>query len=131
MNKIKIGLPSNGEDISSFFANTFERCSYFVIMESTRPKAIITFLNYAQSAARGAGIQSAQSLVDQHVKAVITPQIGSDALDILQDEGIRIYMGIVGTIQENIEAFLQGRLVEIKMAAGSQITSKLLVDCDY
>lgn len=131
MNKTKIGLPSNSEDLSSLLANTFERCFYFVIVESDRQEVIITFLNCAQSAARGAGIQTAQSLVDQQVEIVITMRIGSDALGVLQDEGIRIYMGIVGTLQENIEAFRQGRLVEIKMAAGSHITSKLLVDCDY
>ncbi|UCG03748.1 MAG: NifB/NifX family molybdenum-iron cluster-binding protein [Candidatus Heimdallarchaeota archaeon] len=131
MNISIIGIPSNSGDISNPLANTFERCNFFIIVESKRPEVIRTFLNCAQTAARGAGIQTAQSLVDQHVKAVITLQIGLDAFYILQEKGIRIYIGIMGTIKENIETFNQRRLIELKMVAGSQVTSQLLVDCIY
>jgi predicted Fe-Mo cluster-binding NifX family protein len=113
--KTKIALPTNGEDLSTYISNSLERCLHFIIVDSDKQEAAKSFLNCAQIAARGAGIQIAQSLIDQQVEIVITPQIDSEALSYLQNAGIGIYLGIEGSLKENIEALSQKRLVEIKL----------------
>jgi len=50
---------------------------------------------------------------------VITPQIGINAFNVLRVAGIRVYLGNAGTIQENMDTYRQGRLVETKMALKS------------
>ena len=110
----KTVFPSNGKNLSTPLASTFERCSYFVIVNSNQENAVTAFLNDAQTAARGADIQAAQLLVDQQIEIVITLQIDFVALNILQKAGIRVYLGIDGTIQENIDLYQQRKLVEIR-----------------
>jgi predicted Fe-Mo cluster-binding NifX family protein len=84
-------------------------------VDSDRQEVITTFLNSAQCAARGAEIQVAQSLIDQQVETVISPEVDSNSYVILQKAGVKIYLGIKGTLEENIESFHQKKLVELKM----------------
>ncbi|MFX1284920.1 MAG: NifB/NifX family molybdenum-iron cluster-binding protein [Promethearchaeota archaeon] len=115
LNGLKTCLPSNGIDTSSPLAESFERCSYFVIADLNRQE-ITSFVNYVQTFPRGESIQTAQMIIDQQVETVIVPEIDSSTLNILQKAGIKIFLGIDGTIQENIDLFSQGRLVEIKIS---------------
>ncbi len=115
---MRIGIPSTGNNLDQSFASVFGRCSHFVVIESETRKVITAFPNNAQNAAGGAGIQAAQSLIDQQVDVVIAPRLGPNAWNVLQGAGVKIYTGINGTLQQNIEAFLAGKLDETTMAAG-------------
>lgn len=113
---MKISIVSDGKDLLSPLASTFERCPCFIIINLNREESITSFLNDAETAPRGAEIQAAQLLVDHRVDVVITPQIGINAFNVLQIAGIQVYLGNAGTLQENVDAYCQGRLVETKMA---------------
>lgn len=115
---MKIGLPSNGETLAHPFAPNFGRCSFFVIYDSDTKQIENVYLNAAQGAAGGAGIQASQSLVDNQVEVVIAPQMGPNAWNVLQSTGIKVYTGIGGTLQQNIDAFLTGQLSEMSEARG-------------
>jgi predicted Fe-Mo cluster-binding NifX family protein len=115
---MKIGLPSNGNNLSDPFAPIFGRCSYFVIYDSRNNKVVTSYPNGAQNATGGAGIQAAQSMINNQVEVVIAPQLGPNAWNVLQGAGIKIYMGIMGTLQQNIDAFLAGQLNEMTAARG-------------
>jgi len=112
----KTCLPSNGTDLSTPLAASFEYCSYFVIADANQQKIITFILNDAQTAARGACILTAQLIIDQKVQTIITPKIDSLTLNILQKAGIRIYLGNNGTLQENLDLFRQRRLVQVRIA---------------
>ena len=113
-----IGLPSNGNDLDQSFAPNFGRCSYFIIYDTTSQKLLKAYSNDAQNAAGGAGIQAAQTLINNKVDTVIAPQVGPNAWNVLQGAGIKIYSGINGTVQENVDALLNGQLNEMTMARG-------------
>ncbi|MFX1286354.1 MAG: NifB/NifX family molybdenum-iron cluster-binding protein [Promethearchaeota archaeon] len=110
---MKIGIPSNGNDLSQAFATVFGRCSHFVVVDSSEQKIITTYPNEARNAAGGAGIQAAQSLINQQVEVIIAPRMGPNAWNVLQGAGIKIFTGINGTVQQNIEAYIAGKLVEM------------------
>lgn len=118
---MKIGLPSTNNELSSPFATIFGRCSYFIIVDSETQDILDAFPNSAQNAAGGAGIQAAQSLVNHQVDIVIAPQMGPNAFRVLQNAGITIYSGNMGTVIQNIEAFKKGKLNEMTIAGGSGI----------
>ena len=115
---MKIGLPSEGETINNYFAANFGRCPFFIIFDTLTNKIITAYPNNAQNAAGGAGIQAAQSLINDQVDTVIVPQIGPNAWNVLKNANIKIYTGIPGTVQENINAILSGKLEETRTAAG-------------
>ncbi len=116
LNMMKTCLPSNGTDLSTPLASSFEYCSYFVIVDANQQKILTFILNDAQTAARGASILTAQLIINQNVQTIITPEIDSLTLNILQKAGIRIYLGTNGTLRKNVDLFRQGRLVEVKIA---------------
>jgi predicted Fe-Mo cluster-binding NifX family protein len=118
VNKMKIGLPSNGSDLSAGFAAHFGRCQHFLIYDTDNNELLNSFPNSARNASGGAGIQAAQELVNEKVEVVIAPQIGPNAWDVLQVAKIRIYIGINGTVQDNITAFKNGELNEMTVAQG-------------
>jgi predicted Fe-Mo cluster-binding NifX family protein len=113
-----IGLPSNGNDLNQLFAPNFGRCSYFIIYDTTSQEMLTAYSNAAQGAAGGAGIQAAQSLINNKVDTVIAPQVGPNAWNVLQGAGIKVYTGVHGTIQQNIDALLNEQLNEMTMARG-------------
>ncbi|MFX1423418.1 MAG: NifB/NifX family molybdenum-iron cluster-binding protein [Promethearchaeota archaeon] len=116
---MKIGLASTGTTLDLLFANVFGRCSFFVIVDSENKEVLTVFPNKARNAAGGAGIQAAQSLIDQKIDAIIAPRLGPNAWSVLKGAGVKIYTGINGTLQENIEAFLGGKLTEMTGASRS------------
>ena len=116
VNTMKTCLPSNGTDLSTPLASSFEQCSYFVLVDADQQKINTFILNDAQTAARGACVLTAQLIIDQKVQTIITPEINSATLNILQKAGIRIFLGTNGTLRENIDLFRQKRLVEVKIS---------------
>ncbi len=115
---MKIGLSSNGNSLSDPFASNFGRCSFFIVYDSSAKNIATAYSNTAQNAAGGAGIQAAQSMLDNGVEAVIAPQMGPNAWNVLQGANIKVFSGIMGSIQENIDAFLAGELKEMSGAHG-------------
>lgn len=114
-----IGLPANGQELSHSFSSVFGRCSHFVIIESSTMKVLNSFSNDARNASGGAGIQAAQMLIDQHVEVIIAPRLGPNAWNVLKSAGTTIFVGISGTLQENVDAFVAGKLNEMAMASES------------
>jgi predicted Fe-Mo cluster-binding NifX family protein len=66
------------------------------------------------NAARGAGIQAAQKVVDHQAEALITGAIGPNAFKSLSAAGVKIYHGATGTIENALRAYLEGQLTETK-----------------
>ena len=115
---MKIGLSSSGNEITSKFAQQFGRCPVFIIIDSETNEVTNSYPNQAQNAAGGAGIQAAQSLIDEKVEAVIAPQMGPNAFNVFTSAKIPIFTGINGTIEENIQAFNDKKLTEMTAAGG-------------
>lgn len=58
----------------------------------------------------GAGIQTAQMLVDRGVRAVLVGHIGPKAIKVLNNAGVQVYAGIEGTVRQSLEDWRKGRL---------------------
>jgi predicted Fe-Mo cluster-binding NifX family protein len=65
--------------------------------------------NAAQGASGGAGIQAAQYVVAQGAQAVLTGNVGPNAMDVLQAANIPVYPVAGGTVREAVEAFKAGK----------------------
>jgi len=58
----------------------------------------------------GVGIQSAQLIVSEGAKAVITDDIGVRGLEELSRLRVRVYTGVNGTARQALEWYQNGRL---------------------
>lgn len=106
---MKIALPVNDKSMESFVGNTFGRANYFLIYD-TKTKESVFVDNSAAVSQGGAGIKAAQTVVDSQVEALITPQCGENAAKVIQESNIKIYKIINDSIQDNINAFNNGKL---------------------
>jgi len=107
---MKIAITSQGEDLQSQVDNRFGRARTFIIydIDSGEFQAVSNEQNL--NAMQGAGVQSAQNVVNTGVEAVITGNCGPKAFSILEQADVTIYTGPKGSVQQAIDDFKAGKL---------------------
>ncbi|MDD3012863.1 MAG: NifB/NifX family molybdenum-iron cluster-binding protein, partial [Candidatus Gastranaerophilales bacterium] len=102
---MKIAITANSKDLDSKVDLRFGRAFGFIIYDLDNDK--YDFVDNVQNieAAQGAGIQAAQTVVNQDIEALITGHCGPKAFKVLSAADIKIYVGAQGTVKETIEKF--------------------------
>lgn len=106
---MKIAMPVFNKSMESGIAESFGRTPYFLIYD-TEAKTSAFFDNTAIASQGGAGIKAAQAVVDSGAAAVVVPQCGENAANVLKEAGLKIYKTINNSIQDNIDALIAGKL---------------------
>lgn len=103
----RVAISATGASVQGEMDHHFGRCRYFVMAEEGRTYAVE---NTARDAPEGAGVKAAQLMIDNKVEVVITGSLGPKASEVLEEAGIRSYVGASGTIEDVLERYRQGRL---------------------
>jgi predicted Fe-Mo cluster-binding NifX family protein len=91
----------------------FGRCPFFVVVDLERMSEI-SIPNANVNSASGAGIQAAQEVAKQGVSALITGNIGPNAMQTLSAAKIDVYQHQGGiAVRAALEAFQRGDLSKI------------------
>lgn len=103
----KICITSKGDSLNSELDPSFGRCNYFIIfdLESSDYEAIE---NPYKDLPQGAGIKSAQFVIEKNVDTLLTGEVGPHAQEVLQKGGVNLIKRISGRVREVIEAFKKG-----------------------
>lgn len=106
---MKIAISSTGQDLTSQIDPRFGRSPYFIFIdpETMQFEAIE---NPNVNAMGGAGIQTAQLIANKGIEVVLTGSCGPNAFQTLQAAGVKVIVGVVGTINEAIEKYKSGGL---------------------
>lgn len=108
---MKIAIPSEDKEKVSLVADTFGRADYFFVWnEETGEENWLD--NTGTAMQGGAGIKAAQLLVDRGIEVLLVPQCGENAAQVLKQAKIRLYKTQYSTVEENLTAFLAGKLTE-------------------
>lgn len=101
---MKICVTSQGDSLVSKVDGRFGRCEFFIIWDSIA-KNFVAIKNPNIDVASGAGIQSAQLIIEQHVVQVITGDVGPKAKNVLHSANIDIETGMSSsmTVQEVLD----------------------------
>jgi predicted Fe-Mo cluster-binding NifX family protein len=113
---MKIVISSNGKDLDSNIDLRFGRAFGFIIYDLDTNE--YNFVDNLQNleATQGAGIQAAQTVVNQDVEAIITGHCGPKAFKVLNSADIKIYIGAEGSIKDVIEKFKNNELEQASSA---------------
>jgi len=113
---MKIAITANGKDLDSNIDLRFGRAYGFIIYDLDNGKH--NFVDNVQNleAAQGAGIQAAQTVVNQNVEALITGHCGPKAFKVLSAADIKIYVGAEGSVKDAIQKFKNNELQETTCA---------------
>ena len=106
---MKIAVSSSGNDLDSQVDPRFGRCAYFVIVE-TDDMGFEAFENGSIAMGGGAGIQAAQFVASKGAKAVITGNVGPNAVQTLSAAGVETFVGQSGTVREAIDRYTKGKI---------------------
>ncbi len=104
---MKIAVSANQPTLESDIDPRFGRCQYFVIVD-TDTMAFEGFQNTNIDAGSGAGINSAQMVVDKGAQAVLTGNIGPKASQVLEAAGVQMVTGVSGNIRTAVASFKSG-----------------------
>lgn len=106
---MKIAIPVNEKSINSSVSSSFGRTVYFLIYDTETKEE--TYLDNSAAVSRGgAGIKAAQTIVDNKADGLITPRCGQNAADVLNAADIKIYKTIDGSVEDNINAFMDNKI---------------------
>jgi predicted Fe-Mo cluster-binding NifX family protein len=106
---MKIAVSSSGNDLDSQVDPRFGRCAYFIIVE-TDDMGFEAFENGSIALGGGAGIQAAQFVASKGAKAVITGNVGPNAVQTLSAAGVETFVGQSGAVREAIERYTKGKI---------------------
>ncbi|MEZ4358464.1 MAG: NifB/NifX family molybdenum-iron cluster-binding protein [Eubacteriales bacterium] len=115
---MKIAVSAKGNTMESQMDKRFGRAANFIIIETeTLNYEVID--NIAAVSSGGAGISAAQLVADKGVEAVITGNVGPNAMNVLRAAGIEIYKGNADCVKENVELLKKEALEKINTAVPS------------
>jgi predicted Fe-Mo cluster-binding NifX family protein len=101
---VKIVVTATGNDLDASTNPRFGRCPTYIFVE-TESMAFEAKPNPAASASGGAGIQAAQFVVEQGAQAVLSGNLGPNAMQVLNAAGVPVYLVGQSTVREAVEAF--------------------------
>jgi len=120
LKKMKIAISSSGENLDSPIDPRFGRCPFFMIVEieDKKIKDSNAINNTAMMQGGGAGITAAQVVGNAGAEAVIAVNYGPRAFGVLSELGIEMYQGVQGTVKENVQQLIEGKLKKLEAATG-------------
>jgi predicted Fe-Mo cluster-binding NifX family protein len=112
---MKVAVCARDNHIDARVDQRFGRCPYFIVvdLDSGDWEGL---QNTGTQSSGGAGVQTAQLLVNRGVNVVLVDRIGPNAMDVLSRAGIQVYGGISGTVSQSLKAYRQGQLTLLSRA---------------
>ncbi len=113
---MKIAFSTDGGDLDSLLDDRFGRCQNFLLVDSETLDFKVQGNTQNLNAAQGAGIQSAQHVIDLGADILITVHCGPKAFKVLNAAGIPVYLGKSLTIRELVKAYMNKELEQLQSA---------------
>jgi len=107
---MKIIISANDKNPDSQINPRFARCPWFLIYDDEAQTWDAIDNSQSVNAARGAGIQAAQTISDLGGNVVISGRIGPKAYRGLAAARVQIFIGAAGTVRQAVEDFKAGKL---------------------
>ncbi|MFA6978617.1 MAG: NifB/NifX family molybdenum-iron cluster-binding protein [Ignavibacteriaceae bacterium] len=118
-----IAITSESMDLNSFVAEKFGRTP-FVIFYDTEKNTFEFLRNPYANIFGGAGIQTAQFMIEKNAGAVITIEIGVHPLRLLESANVKVYSCAKKQVEEIVNQFVKGKLLIIKHESSKEIGRK-------
>ncbi len=109
---MKIAMSCDAKSADASIDSRFGRAPYFAIYDTETQEFDFIDNHQTLNTPSGAGIQSAQHVVNAGVSVVLTGHCGPKAFKAMTAADIKIYTNVSGAIKEAIAAHERGELAE-------------------
>ncbi len=116
----KIAVTSIDGTMEGMVDERFGRCRKLVVYDPRSNTIEVLDNNANKGLAQGAGIQTADNVVNAGVHAVISGDFGPKAFQVLRAAGIEVYSTVNTTVKEALSRFEEGKLTKL---AGADVRS--------
>jgi predicted Fe-Mo cluster-binding NifX family protein len=107
---MKIAVSAQSSGLESPIDPRFGRARWFILYD-TDSDVFEAFSNeQVLNLPQGAGIQAARQVADRSAEVVLTGHCGPKAFQTLQAAGIRVVVGVSGSVRDAIDRFKSGQL---------------------
>ena len=113
---MNIAITSKGNSLEAPIDLRFGRAEKFIIYDTETGEFACMDNSQNLNATQGAGIQSAQNVINTGTKALLTGHCGPKAFRTLAAGEVEVYTVKQMTVQEAIDQFKQGKLTAEKSA---------------
>ena len=107
---MKIAVSSKGNTLDSEIDPRFGRAGFFLLVDPEQMNFEVIENKQNLQLPQGAGIQAAQTVVERGGTAVLTGNCGPKAFKVLQAAGVKVGIGVAGTIREAVDQYKQGKI---------------------
>lgn len=108
---MKIVVSAEAAGLEAKTSDIFGRCPFYVYVD-TETMAVESEPNPAANMAGGAGIQAAQHVLGKGVGAILSGNLGPNAVEVLEAAGIDIYLMSEATVADAVRALKAGTLTK-------------------
>lgn len=124
---MKVAVSATEKDLDALLDPLFGRCAFFIIVD-TVDMSFEAFDNQNIAIDEGAGIQSARFVASKGAEVVMTGHCGPNAVQELSKEGIKIIVGMMGTVRQVVDTYRTGRLLTTDKANVETYFGKINTD---
>jgi predicted Fe-Mo cluster-binding NifX family protein len=107
---LKVAVSATGNGPESQVDQRFGRARWFIVFDTESDGYEALDNTSAADAASGAGIATAQVVIDAGAQTVLTGACGPKASNALRQGGVKIVEGVAGTAKDAFERFTKGEL---------------------
>lgn len=107
---MRVAVTSQGESMESPVDPRFGRAKFFIVVDTESDEFDVVSNQQNVNAPQGAGIQAAETVARQDAEYVLTGHCGPKAFHALSAAGIKMVVGLQGTVKEAIDSFKAGDL---------------------
>jgi predicted Fe-Mo cluster-binding NifX family protein len=113
---MKVAVSAEGKTLDSPVDQRFGRAAWFVVADTETGQIEAVRNDQNMQAAQGAGVQAGSAVANHGVGAVLTGHCGPKAFRVLAGAGVRVYVGVTGTVGQALEDLKAGRLTQAERA---------------
>ncbi|OPY72209.1 MAG: hypothetical protein A4E64_03008 [Syntrophorhabdus sp. PtaU1.Bin058] len=110
---MKIAITSVDGTLEGVVDERFGRSRKLIVYDREKKEHTVIDNAINMGAAQGAGIQSAQNVINSGAKAVVSGHLGPNAFRVLQAAGVDVYVASNMTAAQAIQAYEQGKLAQL------------------
>ena len=110
---MNIAVAIQKPEIHSAVSDSFGKSEYFLFFDTQSNRERIIRNPFLETLG-GAGIQTAQLLIENNADAIIVNQIGWNAFSVLSSAGVKVFHFTGRTAEDAIKNFMEGKLLRIE-----------------
>ncbi len=105
---MRVIVTAQGNDLNSEVDQRLGRAPSLLLVETETMTPTFFENRPSLNLSQGAGIQTAQNIVQHHPDVVLTGNCGPKAFRVLEAAGIKVVIGVKGLLMDTVRRYLKG-----------------------